>query len=235
MLRQYLGRIWEEAEERNRQEIISLLPISPRLFLDLGCDDGSLTGRVSAAIGACRTVGVEIDGERAAIARSRGLEVVVADLNCRIPLDNEMADAIMANQVIEHLRDTDNLLAESWRLLKPGGTLVVSTENLASWHNILALVMGWQPFSLTNISSRVSVVGNPLSLHRGTPVRPDPLQHVRVFAARGLLELVEAHLFKVNAVRGAGYFPVPTRPARAIEKLDIRHAAFITIQAFKLG
>jgi hypothetical protein len=29
---------------------------------------------------------------------------------------------------------------------------LVSTENLASWHNVAALIAGWQPFSLANVS-----------------------------------------------------------------------------------
>jgi hypothetical protein len=99
---------------------------------------------------------------------------------------------------------------------------VVSTENLASWHNIGALILGWQPFSLTNVSYRS--LGNPLSLHRGKTWPWESWQHVRVFAYRGLRELFEAHGFMVEAVLGAGYFPLPS----AFGRSDPRQAMFLT-------
>ena len=97
-------------------------------------------------------MGIEIDKSQAGKAAARGIEAITGDLNHKFELEDAIADGVIANQVIEHLYDTDNLLSEIWRVLKPGGVLVVSTEHLASWHNIFALLLGWQPFSLTNIS-----------------------------------------------------------------------------------
>lgn len=48
-----------------------------------------------------------------------------------------------SNQVIEHLYDTDNFVAEVHRILRSGGTAVVSTEKAASWHTG-SLLLGWQ-------------------------------------------------------------------------------------------
>lgn len=67
------------------------------------------------------------------------------------------------NPVIEHLFDTDNFVSESFRILKPGGYTIVSTVNLASWHNIFALILGYQPFDFANISIK-GTIGNPFSL-----------------------------------------------------------------------
>ena len=102
---------------------------------------------------------------------------------------------------------------------------VVSTENLASWHNIASLVLGWQPFSLTNISPAVMAVGNPLGIHRGEA--DEERGRVRVLAYRELRELFGLHGFSVERVLGAGYYPVPGSFAR----VDARHAAFITLAA----
>src|SRR5207237_1346369 len=82
-------------------------------------------------------------------------------LNADIPIRDESFDAISSNQVIEHLSDTDIFLAESFRVLRPGGHVVVSTENMSSWHNLAALLLGWQAFSLTNITDKRSGIGNP--------------------------------------------------------------------------
>jgi hypothetical protein len=108
---------------------------------------------------------------------------------------------------------------------------VVSTENLAGWHNIVALVAGWQPFSLVNVSHQSGALGNPLALHRGESFPWESWEHMRVFAYRGLGELFSAHQLDVETIVGAGYFPLPARVGR----WDPRHAAFITVKARKLA
>jgi len=113
---------------------------------------------------------------------------------------------------------------------RPGGYAVVSTENLSSWHNVGALVLRWQQFSLTNVSARRMGLGNPLAVHRGEAWEyPSSWQHRRVFAYRGLVELFEAHGLAVETVRGSGYYPLPRRVA----EWDPRHAAFLSLRARK--
>ncbi|HWH07913.1 MAG TPA: hypothetical protein VNX21_01855, partial [Candidatus Thermoplasmatota archaeon] len=53
--------------------------------------------------------------------------------------------------------------------------------------------------------------------------------HVRVFTLRGLREVVEAHGLRVEAVAGAGYYPLPA----AVGRLHPSHAHFITVKARK--
>jgi SAM-dependent methyltransferase len=197
-------------------------------MLDLGCDDGELTLRLAAAAGARRTVGVEMVPDRADLAAVRGIDVHVADLNDSIPLEDASVDLVVSNQVIEHLADTDRFVQEIHRVLRVGGTAVVSTENLASWHNIGALLFGWQPFSLTNVSSRSGGLGNPIAVHRGASFAK-AWEHLRVFAYRGLRELFELHGFAVQEVLGAGYYPLPASVGRRLP----RHAAFLTVVARK--
>lgn len=232
MFKEYLEKVWREAEEQNRRTIAGLLA-SGGTLLDLGCDDGSFTERAGREAGAMKLLGVEIDETRARLAEERGVRVTIADLNKEVPIDDGAADTIMANQVIEHLCDTDNMLSESRRILKPGGVLVLSTENLSSWHNVLAVAMGWQPFSLTNISEFRAGIGNPLALHRLEVSGPKPMQHMRVFAARGLVEIIEANGFQVEALVGAGYFPLPPVVATFLNRIDPRHSSFITVRARK--
>jgi hypothetical protein len=106
--------------------------------------------------------------------------------------------------------------------------VVTSTENLASWHNVGALLLGWQPFSLTNVSVK-GAIGNPFGLWAGGDGSgaPDPVtwQHRRVFAARGLVALHRAHGFDQVHLLGAGYYPLPGR----IGAWNPGHAAFITV------
>ena len=180
---------------------------------------------IAERLGAHEIHGLEIAADRAEIAASRGVRVSTADLNGPFPYGESAFDLVVSNQVIEHLYDTDNFVRETYRVLKPGGAAVASTENLASWHNVASLALGWQPFSLTNISQEAMAVGNPLGIHRGE--RGEERGHLRVLAHRGLRELFLVHGFSVEAVLGAGYYPFPGRFAR----VDPRHAAFLAIRA----
>ncbi len=228
-LRDLAGAAFDRASAANVGNIVSLLePQVGGALLDLGCDDGLLTRRFAERVRASDVRGVEVVVERAAEARARGVEVTVADLNGQLPFETDTFDVVVSNQVIEHLAETDTFLIEIARILRPAGYAVVSTENLAGWHNVMSLVCGWQPFSLTNVTATRLGLGNPLALHRDDPwERGSTWQHLRVFAYRGLRELFESHGFVVEAVLGAGYYPLPRRLAA----LDPRHASFLSVKA----
>ena len=223
------ARMFEAAMAQNLVNVERLLAgAAPcESLLDVGCDDGANTLRWAAAARASDLHGIEVVDERAALAERRGVRVERVDIMEGLGYEERRFDAVVSNQVIEHVFDTDVFVAEIQRVLRPGGLAVVSTENLASWHNIGALVFGWQPFSLTNVTGRRLGIGNPLALHRGQDAIARSWQHQRVFGYRGLVELFEAHGFVVASVLGAGYYPLPRRLAR----VDPRHAAFLTVAA----
>lgn len=199
----------------------------PLRVLDLGCWDGATTAAYLPA--GADGFGVEVSHAAALDAARKGLRVVRGDLDRGLPFRIGTFDAVTSNQVIEHLADTDRFIAEAHRVLRPGGRLAVSTENLASWHNIAALVLGWQAFSLTNVSQLRPGLGNPMANLRHEEPLAAGWQHLRIFSYRGLRELAEAAGFVDVEVRASGYYPFPSRWARR----DPRHGAFITVVATK--
>jgi len=231
----YLARNFAETEDENRAAILrALLPRPRGVVVDLGCGDGVFTAQVARQVGAGRTIGVEFVDSIADRARDAGVEVVVADLGERLPLDDESADVVHSNQVIEHLPRTDHFLAEIRRILKPDGYAVVSTNNLSSWHNVAALIMGWQPFP-SHVSDSV-FVGNPLNFAAGpTGMGSMPGQtHQRVFTGRALAELARHHGLEPELEGAAGYYPLPPRAARVAARWDSRHGAFL-VQRYRRG
>ncbi|MBW7957580.1 MAG: class I SAM-dependent methyltransferase [Deltaproteobacteria bacterium] len=229
-LRRYMHRTFERAVEQNLANILGLIERDPNaVLLDCGCDDGALTRRFAAKAETTKVHGIEINPAGIAGAAGNGINAEPADLNGRLPFDDGSFDVVSANQIIEHLHNTEMFLDEIYRVLKKGGYALISTENLASWHNIAALLMGWQPFSLTNVSARYLGIGNPLALHRGKSISHEAWQHLRVFSFRGLKELFELKGFRVEKLLGAGYFPLPGFFAA----VDPRHAAFLTAKIRK--
>jgi SAM-dependent methyltransferase len=223
-------RAFDHAMDQNNENIMRALREHAPLdsLLDLGCDDGARTMLWAGAAQARAIHGIEVVPSRARLAQERGISVATADLAGAFPFESASFDAVVSNQVIEHLFDTDLFLSEAFRVLKPGGVVVTSTENLASWHNVAALLLGWQPFSLTNVSEK-GAIGNPFGLwvdgDGSGAADPVTWQHRRVFAARGLVSLHAAHGFADVRLLGAGYYPLPGR----VGTWNPAHAAFITV------
>jgi SAM-dependent methyltransferase len=234
--RSYLLNLWTEAEDAYRNRILELVASArPASLLDLGCHDGAWTEQLVRASGGSveRAAGVEVVEDARKAAERRGIEAVAADLNEQFPFADASFELVHANQVIEHVLDLDHFVTEIVRVLRPGGRAIVCTENLASWHNIAALVLGFMPFSLTNISSR-GAIGNPFNLaSTPAPELETSWFHTRVLTAVGLEHVFRVHGLDMVTRFGTGYHPLPPRLARVAARRDVRHAAFIGVVAEK--
>ncbi len=236
-MKRIMQRLWEGAERDYRSRLLESVPRAPGLrLLDVGCDDGEWTDqqRTAMQIPASSVVGLEVVEERAAIGRRRGFDIRCADLEAEWPLGDAEVDLVHANQVIEHVKRLDHFVSETQRVLKPGGVAVVCTENLASWHNVVALAAGFQPFSETNISE-CRPIGNPLALHAGESSQRESWQHIHVLTWYALRDLYAAHGFVIEDAWGTGYHPTWGKVARVLARHDPRHAHFIAVIARRPG
>lgn len=225
-----LEKMWLNAMDINKKNILDYLENNQKaIFLDMGCDDGIWTLELANKIDTKDINGIEIVDERIAIATEKGVKVSKANLNEKLPYDDNTFDVIHANQVIEHIGSLDLFVSEINRVLKVGGYCVISTENGSSWCNIFASIMGWQIFSLTNVSAISSGIGNPLAIHKNDKVEFSSWTHKTIFNYRGLKEFFELYNFERVELKGAGYFPLPG----ALGKIDVRHSHFITLKAYK--
>jgi SAM-dependent methyltransferase len=218
-------RIYVSASRENKRAITRLMEPRPGCtLLDVGCAGGVDTVELARHVGAARMIGLELADQFLEEARGRGVEVHRADITEPWPLADGSVDVVHSNQVIEHLAHTDHFMREIRRVLREDGYAVVSTNNLASWHNVLALVVGWQPLP-AHVSDEV-VVGNPLALEEqryGERIH----RHLRIFTARALAALAEAHGLRLERAVGSGYYPLGARAARLMARVDPRHAAYL--------
>ena len=224
--------MWEYAEAEYRQQILDCLPIGQlHRLLDVGCDNGAWTQTLAtrAGIPSQNVAGIEIVQERRVLASQRGFDVRTGDLEETWPFDDAQFDVVHANQVIEHVKRLDHFVEEIRRVLAPGGTAIVCTENLAAWHNIAALVLGYVPFSLVNVSTK-GTIGNPFALHADDPIEVgESWQHVHVLTIEGLRSLFRLHGFVVARVIASGYPPLSGWPSSLLARVDPRHAHFIGV------
>lgn len=64
-----------------------------------------------------------------------------------IPVEDETFDFVLCTEVLEHMeQDPMFMLAEINRVLKPGGTLVLTTPNVVSSHGINAMLRNREPY-----------------------------------------------------------------------------------------
>lgn len=213
--------------------------LRPESLLDVGCADGSFMERYLRHRPA-KYCGIEAEPEYRRQARARGIEVQAADLNGPWPYADGEFDVVHSSQVIEHLHNTRMFVQEAMRVLKPGGTALITSENLTSFLNTGAMLLGYTPFTLMRCCGWY--LGNPLGLHygehvpEGVPVS-DPAfagvtGHVRALGVLQAQELFERIGFQAE-VSSMGLTPLPDWLGRRLEGWLTRRGHFLLIEARK--
>jgi len=96
--------------------------------LEAGCGEGYGADLLAAV--ARRVVAVDYDAATVAHVRTRypAVEVIAANL-AALPIPDASIDVVVNFQVIEHLWDQSQFITECLRVLRPGGSLLISTPN----------------------------------------------------------------------------------------------------------
>ncbi|XP_018406124.1 PREDICTED: ubiquinone biosynthesis O-methyltransferase, mitochondrial-like [Cyphomyrmex costatus] len=120
----------------------SVLPLEGVKIVDVGCGGGILTERL-ARIGA-QVTGIDASAELINAAKEHAkldpnilervnyIQTTVEDFSQK---ERESYDAVVASEVLEHVTDAQLFLKKCVEIMKPGGSIFITTENrtVASW------------------------------------------------------------------------------------------------------
>ena len=115
----YVARELEKTVERFAIPAVS----AGSRVLDYGCAERPYRALFGSAI---EYVGADLEGNSSAD--------VLLNNDGSVPLPDAEFDLILSTQVLEHVADPDLYVSECHRLLKPGGTLVITTHGIMFYH-----------------------------------------------------------------------------------------------------
>ena len=113
-------------------------------ILEIGCADGSFSALLRNKY-TVMAYGIDISEAMVKKAVLNGVGCIQHDVEEGIPYEDGYFSVVIATEVIEHIYDTDQFIKECYRVLKKGGTLILTTPNLVSITNRLKMVLGKYP------------------------------------------------------------------------------------------
>lgn len=155
-MRDYYDQYWQKRKKEVGEPIRPIIPsflcqfsqygaivnqIPPRSkILDLGCGDGNVT---QLFLKKGEVVGVDISKEALKKAERRGIKTKLHDLNqLPLPFGDKSFDVVILTDTLEHLLDPLEVLKETFRILNPGGRIIVTVPNFARLGNRIRILWG---------------------------------------------------------------------------------------------
>jgi len=171
------SHVWRFGQDRRLSLMVEALPIDTRRILVDGCGLG-LYARHLAELG-YYTLGLDIDFERVREGTQSGVEHLHVAAGEALPYSNEVFDAVLSHEVIEHVRDDRLAAQEMLRVLRPGGRVILFCPNR------------WYPFETHGHywRGRYHFGNTPLINYLPDSLRNPLAPHVRAYTGRGIRRL----------------------------------------------
>ncbi|MGH7495312.1 MAG: methyltransferase domain-containing protein [bacterium] len=116
--------------------------------LDLGCFAGTVAEKILQQ-GGKEIIGIDRLEKALKLAALRGIQPILADIDDTIlDFPDNYFDYALASEVLDYVFDPDAVIAEVRRVLKPGGKLIITVPNLASFGNRLLMLLGRPPYQM---------------------------------------------------------------------------------------
>jgi ubiquinone/menaquinone biosynthesis C-methylase UbiE len=181
-------------------------------LLDVGCGYGGVAASLAYELDAREVYGIDIDPDVIAEAEAKGVRAQCIDASAGdLPYDDASFDLVTCFGVLDYMPSFDGVVRELSRVLRPGCLVVISLPNLASWHNRLALALGYQPRDVEICNAQA--VGIAPFYKSAAPVG-----HIHTPTTRAFREFMA--LMGFAEVSTVALRPENSRPALALRMLD---------------
>lgn len=179
--------VWRAGQDRRLRMIVEAVPQWHNArVLDNGCGLGTYLRRLQELTP--HAFGLEYERERGQEANRRlGHLRVVCAAGERLPYANNSLDVILSNEVIEHVQDDAQALAEMARVLKPGGRALIFCPN--RWYPVETHGIYWHGRYIFGNIPFINYLPNSL--------RNKLAPHVRAYSRRDLFKLLNGLPLKV--------------------------------------
>ncbi|MGB9715441.1 MAG: class I SAM-dependent methyltransferase [Thermodesulfovibrionales bacterium] len=141
--------LWDKVRgpEIGKHAIRMISPTEGKRILELGCGVGGNAPLIKDCKEYIGTELSEIALERAreSFGKKPNFKFIPMDA-MDLKFDNNQFDIVIATEVIEHLPNAQKMLKESFRVLKPGGKLLISSPNRDSLHLRVNRMLGYADF-----------------------------------------------------------------------------------------
>lgn len=199
--------VWRFGQDRRLEMIRHYAPLAGCVVLDIGCGIGTYVRKLEQ--GGARAFGVDIEFDRlkAGAKAQHGAPLrLVQGVTESQPFPDNTFDMALLHEVIEHVQDDRQTVAEAVRIVKPGGRVIIFAPN-----------RGW-PFETHGFFWRGQYrFGNiPLIPYLPDGLRQKYAPHVRTYSVRGIRRLVQglpAHIVAHTQVYPGYDNIVARRPA----------------------
>jgi len=167
--------VWRTGQDRRLNLIRRYVPLEGARVLDIGCGIGTYVRKLGELAG--RAYGIDIDTGRVRQGTTGSLAVAVSE---QLPFETGAFDAVLLNEVIEHVHDDRETLREACRVVRPGGHVIIYAPNRL------------YPFETHGVyvGSRYRFGNIPLVNYLPDVLRRRLVPHARAYTTRGLRRLI---------------------------------------------
>jgi SAM-dependent methyltransferase len=161
-----------------RLEVVKRMIGSGKTVLDIGSYDGTNARGIQDR--GNRVFGADVVLPK--LAQKKINNLIQIPFKPPYPFKDKTFDIVFLGEVLEHIMDTDEVLAEVKRITRDEGSIVITTPNVASLGRRLMLLFGISPYLEVSLNPQMSIPG---------------IGHIRYFTKATLFELLRLNSLQV--------------------------------------